>query len=287
MSEDKKLVNVLTNESVVVRRIPRYNNGIQDKRHPLYGGMLENAVNKVAPKMLRNGQYTNILTKDEKEFLEDCMEREDGDGLSVYNKKFWDDFYVLLGKDDTRLNLSDPIDFIKYKVLVTHTDLVAPNIESMHNKASYKYVLIRQNDEDNQAKAKISKRSRAYIKYGNIESDKASLMYVIKLITGRVPSGASKLLTLQNKVGELVDEQYDNFLKIVDDNDFKTKVFIDAGLRAGAIIRRGDEFYTAENKAMLFSGDKATVDQAVRFLNSPENQEIKFAIEARIEAAKE
>lgn len=284
VKEDLK--SCLRNESVIVRRINKFNNGITDKRHPMYGGMLENAEIKIAPKMMRNGSFTNVLTTEEKEFLESYMHTEENE-LSMYNKKYWGTLFVTLRKDDMILNLADPDDYIKYKILVTHTDFVAPNLEEQYRKASYRYVLIHQNEEANQQKGKISKKSRAYMKYGVIENDADALKYVIKMLSGRTPATNSKLLTLQNAVGEFVESQTDNFIRLLEDTDFNMKVFIDKGLRAGAINRRQDEYYTLDNKPMLVSGDKATLDQAVKFLNSPENQEVKFTIEARIEAARE
>lgn len=284
IKEDLK--SCLKNETVVIRHIPKFNNGITDKRHPLYKGMLEGAEIKIQPKMLRNGSYTNILTKEEKEFLENYLNKGEND-LSIYNKEYWDNFFVSLSKDDTLLDLSDPYDYIKYKVLATHIDLVAPNLDEQYRKASYKFVIIKQNEEDNQRKTKINKKSRAYMKYGVIENDKPALLYTIKVLTGRTPATTSKILTLQTKVGELVEEETDSFLKLVDDADFSMKVFIDEGIRAGAILRRSDELYTVDNKPLLVSGDKATLEQAVKFLNSPANQEVKFAIEARINNARE
>jgi hypothetical protein len=68
--QKEDLRSVLTNEKVLIRRIKNYSNGVVDKQHPLYGGMLEGADFVVQPKMLRNGDYTNVLTKEEKDFLE-------------------------------------------------------------------------------------------------------------------------------------------------------------------------------------------------------------------------
>lgn len=276
----------LRNEKVTVRRIPKYNNGITDRQHPLYGGMLETAILSVAPRLLRNGDYTNVLTKEEKEVLEDQLNLEPNT-LSMYNKKYWDQINIKLEKDDIMLDLKNPRDYIKYKVLSTHTDLIAPSLEEQYRKGSYRYVLIQQGEEESRQNTKIGKKGLAYMKLGEINKDKAALRYVIKIITGRIPSSASQLLTLQNKVGELVDTSTDNFLKIVEDNDFDMKVFIDTAVRASAIIRRGSEYFTIDNKPMLISGDKSTIEEAVKFLKSTSNQEVKFAIEARIDTAKE
>lgn len=277
---------VLRNEKVTIRRIPRFNNGITDRQHPLYGGMLETATLSLAPRLLRNGNYTNILSKEEKDVLEESLGLE-ANTLSIYNKKYWDNYYIRLEKDDLNLDLKDPNDYIKYKVLSTHIDLIAPSLEEQHRKGSYRYVIIKQNEEEERSNAKISKKSLAYMKLGEINQNKEALLYTLKILTGRIPSTATKLGTLRTKVGELVESDTNNFVQIVDDPDFDIKVFIDNGVRVGAILRRGSEYFTVDNKPMMLSGDKSPIEEAVKYLKSVANQEVKFAIEARIETAKE
>lgn len=282
----EELKSVLRNEKVLVRRIKKFNNGINDKNHPLYGGMVEGADFVVQPKMLRNGDYTNVLTKEEKDFLEVYMQLDPGT-LSMYNKKYWDEMKVILGKDDIVLDLTDPTDYILYKILETHDNLVAASLDSMYKKASYKYVLIKQNEEEHIKESKLSDKSKAYIEYGSIKNKKEALIYVIKTLTNRIPSSSSKLLHLQNKVGELIETRYDEFLIIVSDKFFDDKVLLDNALRVGAITKRGDDYFSLEGKPMSVSGGRSPIEEAVKFINAPLNQELKFTIEARIQAAKE
>ena len=116
--EEQPLVNCLRKERVIARHIPRENSMIgNNPKHVLYGGMGENSTRTYVVPQLRSGQLVDVLTKDEKEFLENVLGLDDG-ALSVYKveNNYWKSFKVTLGKADNYLDLSNPIDYIKYKL---------------------------------------------------------------------------------------------------------------------------------------------------------------------------
>lgn len=278
----------LTNTKVIVRYLKRGNDFIKHPDHIAYGGLLETANISIAPAVLRNGSYVESLTKSERDFLEKKLTMDEGT-LSPHNKEYWDNYHVVLSKHDTILDLSDPIDFIKYKVLKNNSGLVAPNLDSLsvNPKASYRYVLINQGEEDKKANAAIGKKSECYILFGGIRNDRASLAYVLKAITGRSTAKNTKLETLSASVGQLIETNTDTFFRVCSDKYFNTKVLIDKGVRVGAVLKRDGEYFTAENEPLCEKGDTPTLDKATIYLNMPEYQEIKFAIETRIDNARE
>ena len=126
------LKNCLKNERILVRFVPKEDSNITNPKHILYGGMAEGAVKYyTVPILASTGTYKNILTDDEKAFLESYMGLE-YNALSVYNKtnNFWANFTVRLTKHDNYLDLSDPNDYIKYKVLLANTDFIADSINN-------------------------------------------------------------------------------------------------------------------------------------------------------------
>ena len=148
--EKSGLINCLRNEKISVRFIKRDYGFVTNPKHVMFGGLAENAVQIFTVPILTNGAYKNVLTDSEKAFLEHIMGMEPN-ALSIYNKhdNFWDDFRVRLTKTDTHLDLSVPTDYIKYKVLLANTDTIAESLEkfSTFPKATYKFVLISENDE--------------------------------------------------------------------------------------------------------------------------------------------
>ena len=140
--EQKELVNCLRNERVIVRFVPRETAMVHNKNHILYGGMAETATrNFVVPRLLSTGIYKNVLTDDEKDFLEYAMGLEPN-ALSIYRKRdnFWDDSNengigrVTLHKQDNYLDLSNPADYIKYKILLANKDTIAPSQEELEER---------------------------------------------------------------------------------------------------------------------------------------------------------
>jgi len=85
-----------------------------DENHVISGGMLSGSRKKFCAPLQKNGNIANILTAEEKEFLE----KETGLNLSVYGE-FWQTFYVSLFKDDAnnRFDMSNPMDYISIRIL--------------------------------------------------------------------------------------------------------------------------------------------------------------------------
>lgn len=126
-------VACLRNETIVVRYIPRESGMITNPKHVFYGGMSENATRTfTVPILESSGRFKNVLTNEEKAYLEEVMGLE-YNTLSIYKKddNFWENYTVRLTKGDTFLDLSDPNDYIKYKVLLANSDFVAASLAEL------------------------------------------------------------------------------------------------------------------------------------------------------------
>ena len=163
-------VNCLRNERIIVRFVPRPSSMVQNPRHILYGGMAETATRSyVVPRLNSTGMFKNILTDNEKSFLEKAMGLE-YNALSIYKKEnnFWDDSNpmgigrVILHKQDNYFDLSVPEDYIKYKILLANKDQIASSLEELEDrpKATYQFVIISESSEAklNSSKADIKKK---------------------------------------------------------------------------------------------------------------------------------
>jgi len=127
--------NPLRPERINVKFIPREDGYIDNPKHLLYGGMMEGSVRRYGvPIIGSTGAYKNVLTNNEKAFLEKAMGLEDG-ALSVYKKEnnYWDGYSVRLVKGDNYLNLADPADYIKLKVLLVNKDFICESPEMLRN----------------------------------------------------------------------------------------------------------------------------------------------------------
>lgn len=289
---NKPLFTCLRKERVIIRHIARPSNMVQNPKHVLYGGMAENAIRVFVVPKLTSGRYVNVLTDDEKEFLEDIMGLEKN-ALSIYKRdhNFWDDSNpdgisrVILKKQDNYLDLSSPEDYIRYKILLANKDFIAPSLKALedYNKATYQFVIIGEDDETKSAKTAMSNTMMCYKEYGKIEEERDTLALIIEILDGRPVAPTSKLEFLQTKINDLIQANPKKFLKVVTDKLLSTKVLIKKSIAAGTITKRGDYLYLrSDGKPLCEDNEEPTMNVAAMYLNNPKHQSIKLALETEL-----
>lgn len=288
----KPLVNCLRNERVIVRHINKPSNLVSNPKHILYGGMAENASRIYTVPRLSSGALVNVLTNDEKAFLEEELQLEIN-ALSVHRKvdNFWDDSNdsgisrVRLLKQDTILDLSNPEDYIRYKILLANKDFIAPSLQVLQDapKASYEYVLIIEGEETKVAQKNMSATMMCYKEFGKIENDIDTLRVIVETLDGRPTAANVKLEFLQTKANELIQGDSKLFLRVITDPMLPTKVLIKKAIEAGLISKRGTFLYLrSDNTPLCEANEEPTLNVAARYLNNPKHQDIKFALEAKL-----
>lgn len=293
----KEFINCLRNERIIIRHIPRQSNMVQNPKHVLYGGMADTAIRVFVVPKLSSGKYVNVLTDDEKDFLEDVMGLEPN-SLSIYKRdnNFWDDSNVdgvskvMLKKQDNYLDLSNPEDYIKYKILLANKDYIAPSLQDLEDypKATYQFVIIEEGDETRSAKSNMSNTMMCYKEYGKIEDDKDTLSLIIETLDGRPVATSSKLEFLQTKINDLIQANPKTFLQVITDKLLPTKVLIRKAISHGIISKRGNFLYLrSDGKPLCNDNEDPTINVAARYLNNPKYQGVKFAIEAELNAGDE
>lgn len=285
-------INCLRNERIIVRHIPKQSGMISNPKHALYGGMAENAVRTFVVPRLSSGIFVDVLTKKEKEFLEDVMGLE-YNALSIYKKidNFWDDSNpegisrVKLHKHDNYLDLSNPEDYIRYKILLANKDYIAPSLKILQDspKATYQFVIIAEGDESKSAKQAMSTTMQCYKEYGKIEEDLDTLRIIVETISGKPTAATIKLEFIQAQINDLIQANSKLFLRVITDPYLSTKVLIKKCIEQGLISNRGNFLYlTSDNSPMCEHGEEPTLNIAAKFLNTPKRQELKFALEAKL-----
>lgn len=279
-------VSCLRNERIIVRYVPKESGIVTNPKHILYGGMAENAVKYFTVPQLESGRLVNVLTDEEKEFLEYIMGLE-YNALSIYKKEnnYWSNRQVRLLKQDNILDLSDPEQYIKYKILLANKDDIAPSLQALQDipKATYKFVLIKEGEETSNARQEMSATMQAYMEYGKYENDADTLRTIIETIDGRPLAVNTKVEFLQTKVNKLIQADAKLFLKVITDPLLPTKVTIKRAVEAGLVSNRGGFFYLREDGSPLCGNNEdPTFNTAAKFLASPKNQSIKFSLEAKL-----
>lgn len=286
MSEVK--ASPLRNERVFVRFIPHESSFAgNDKHHVAYGGKVDGAIDSYCVPMLRTGAYKNVLTNDEKDYLEEMLDL-DSNALSVYKKEnnFWDDYSVDLTKEGIHLDLSNPEDYIKYKVLLANDEYIAPSVQERLDrpKASYRYEIVREVEETTLENLKMDAVMQCYREFGKIENDLDTMRVLVELLEGRPYGSNPKPEFFKARINSLIQANARGFLKAITDPLLHTKVVIRRAQELGKISKRGDYYYlAADNSPLCDGGENPTLSIAARYLNSPAHQDIKFLLESEVD----
>ena len=276
----------LPNEKVIVKYIPRRKGVATNvgEDHVVAGGMLNTASRKFTAPLQRNNTIKNVLTEDEKKVLEDMTQLN----LSVYGD-FWTDFRVILRKEDASntLDLSNPMDYIAYKVLLSLTKTsIAPSWADRNKNLEYEFAITRENEELAEDKKRFDAKKESFKMYGKIETDFELLKGVLRLLSNKPISKDAKLTWLQSKIEDYIDTEPKKFLEIVKDSGLHTKVLIHKGIEVGTILKNGSRFSTEDGLDLCEAGEVPTFDNAVAYLDNPRNQDVRALIEAKINKKK-
>jgi hypothetical protein len=213
--------------------------------------------------------------------------------LNVYRKtdNFWDDSNpqgigrVTLNKQDNYLDLSNPVDYIKYKILLANKDQIAASIQELEErpKATYQFVIISENAEAKSNLSKMDATMQCYTEYGAIRDDKDTLRVIIEAFDKRPQSQQVKLDWLQGKVNEYIQKDPRQFLRIITDKLLPGKVLIKQCIEAGLISWRNNLYYLKQDGSPLCElGEESTLNNAAKYLLSAKHQELKYLLEAKL-----
>lgn len=284
---NEEVSSCLRNERIIVHFVPKEGGMVTNPKHILFGGMAEGAVRYfTVPILSSTGTYKNVLTDSEKEYLEKIMGL-DYNALSIYRKEnnYWSNLKIRLTKQDTYLDLADPNDYIKYKVLKANSEFIADSLNTLYNnpKATYQYVLIKEGESEKKESENLSAIMKCYKEYGKIENNADTLKCIIEIIDKRPLAKRTKLEFLQGKCNTLIQQDPRIFLSVITDNSLKAKVLIKKAVEAGLISKKGDYYYLKkDNSPLCNDNENPTLASAARFLSLPKNQELKLSIEAKL-----
>ena len=291
-TEDMGTISCLRNEKIKVQFIRR-NNGMPDN-HVLSGGMAEGSKMTLVVPRLNTGTFVNVLTDAEKNFLEEYMGLE-YNALSIYKKpdeeNFWNDANsnginkVVLIKGDNYFDLSNPQDYIKYKILLANKNIICPSLTTLKEtpKATYRFVIIAEGEESNQDKNNMNNTMMCYKEYGKIEENIDLLRMIVETIDGRPTAPSVKLEFLQNKCNTLIQNDPKKFLKVITDPLLSTKALIKLSIENGSIANRGNYLYLrSDNTPLCEQNEEPTLNFAAKYLNAPKHQDILFALQAKL-----
>ena len=303
MGEEKKeMKSCLRNETVILRKLPKRTNMVQDSNHIMGDGMHENAFHiYCVPKLQKSNTFVNVLTNEEKAYLEYVMGLPEN-ALSIYKmpkeENYWSNANpnglskVTLHKRDNIFNLSKPTDYIAVKILLANKDKICPSMEEWEArpKETYEFVVIREGQESKLAQSNTDATIQAVMKLGKIADDKDVLKLVVETMMGKKYGDTTSVDWLQKQALDMIKNTPKNarlFLNIINDDELDNKVLIRKCIAKGIVADRGGFLYIKDgNTPMCGDGEEPTINNAAKWLGKPKNQEMLFSLQAKLKDKK-
>lgn len=228
------------------------------------------------------GSREVIFTKEETEVMEKELNLPVGDmnfydkdkGFWAYNKKA----RVMLSKEERVLDLNNIIDVIHYRIL-KKSKFIAPSWKDRFQSGAFKFALVDEEETTKDSNTKYNLMKDVYLNFGKMESSARKMQNVLKLY-GKKTSN-NDLDFLKGEIQKLIDKNAQEFVNIVTDKDFNTKVMIEEALAVRAIERNSSKQY------ILAGGDLIgrSLQEAIEWLDNPTNSDIVLKLEAQIKNA--
>ncbi len=228
---------------------------------------------------VKTADYSDLIT--EQEFFERKLFKKPGE-LSIYNTEstFWKEFRVYVTREGVTLDLKDPIDMLKYKLLLANKNTIAPSWEERFNKGSYEFVLLDESVVMQTEKEQGELEDKANLEFLKIKDNIAKLADILRLRGFKVPDNSRPEFTVQ-EVRKIVKANPEQFLSTILDPLFESKVLLRNAMRARALEMPKPGVYALPGGVMIGSER-----EAITFIEDPENASIKQRIINQIEATK-
>ena len=275
---DLEEYNVLTNKKVIVRYIR--DNSRYSGKHLLAGGMHKDG-GKILTIRRENGVILPFLTDLEFKSLSKAL----GD-ISYTNDGFWKAdgrFDVKMINGDIILDLTNPIDYIKWKFLQKYDMLIAPSWGKRKDLLTYKWAFIEDDTDGNMALQDMNITAQAYMLFGKYSNDKKTLAYLYWKLEGKFVDPNIKIEILKSWFKPIMDSKATLFVRFAEDVLLDEKKIIFLAKQQGIIRGEG-------TNGVLYYGDKKLTenpltggdDVAAEFISKISNQPIKMEIMAKL-----
>lgn len=275
--------SILKNKKVVVKFVGKKGGFNNQPGHVLAGGMMQGAYTKFSAPMTSTGSYKDFLTSTEVAFFSERL----GQDVNISNKAFWDEFNISLTKEDVILDLSDPLQNLKFKALHFYPTVICTNPSELTNRATYRWCIYNSDDEMLTKKNELDSQRKAYISYGKYENNRDVLCYVYKFIEGRIISADTAMSDIQALYLDILGTKYLKFNTLIADPLLEEKVLINTAYELGILSEKSGEYWDIKSGRKLADEGRATMQVAAEFLAQAKNQDLRLEIEARIKIAKD
>jgi len=227
----------------------------------------------------------NVLNDDEREFLESKLDSSRPKGwMSPYiqsNLNVWKGKHkhkVELSNEPLELHLSNPIDFIKYKILLTNKNDIASSFETRLDK-KYLYYLEDKEDADKNKVEFISIKIKAHEVFSELSKshDKIinALMVIYRGSESNVPNDMTEN-TAKTTLFNYVEGNPKQFIATLEDEEFKLKYILYRAIRRGVIYRNKHEYNLGMGDGRLVGKGISEVLAYIKSLSTDDRKQEEY-----------
>lgn len=184
---------------------------------------------------------------------------------------------IELTNGNVTLDLSDPWEYVKWKVALANDKVIARSFDERHDSVSFMFCIVDQSEIKSKEKQGFKLKAQAYAKYAELSRDENSLAaYIKSLGTKRLPASYD-MEYLETVIGRDLEDNPELFLETVNHKYFEMKVMIYDAVDKGALLKRGDKY-------SLDTGlDLGDIGKTIAYLSNPDNQEVKLRLKGIID----
>jgi len=246
-------------------------------------------VSYVVPLHARTGSIVDPLedlTDEQKDKVARELGLESREELNPRRKpseNFWLNRNVVIDKNGLFLDLTDVGDFIKFKILQSNKEYIAPSWSDRYERGEYKFAIVFEEEQYKLKLNEIDSKREAYMQFGKIDgsskkmADFLWIYYLVEPKSKRLPNNPS-MEYMKSTIGTIIEESPGKFLSILTDPHFETKVIIQKAMNHGLIHRDGMSFRIFNENMQLNS-----LDELVNFLEDERNNTIRLSLIGKTE----
>lgn len=187
----------------------------------------------------------------EQEAFETLLNQKEG-SLNLYTFKtdepnFWGDFIIRVPKEGLELNLMNPADALRYRIMLVNPKFAKDDSEK--NIAEREYLIIDEASSKKKESELGKKKSKAEDYMVKIKKSKKEMIDVLRLL-GKNPSKDADTDWLREELYKIKDEVnttkgvsgLDKFIAVMEDSLKDVKLFVFDAIDAGLIMRDKNGF---------------------------------------------
>lgn len=189
------------------------------------------------------------------------------------------------------LDLSDPIQYLQYKVLLANSTpeggIVAPTWEERLDSGTYRIALQHEGQQHTEKIKKADLSKKAYRYLSKIDSSSEAMfdfltIYYLENAKSKRPSENSDKDFYYSEIQELIDTDLTGVVEIIEDeSNYEFKLLVHRGLKSGALkMASGGHIETVDGVPLGKS-----LFQALQWLKDDRNQEEFLRLKNQVELA--